>query len=145
MDQEFKGFETHNCLKQAFSKESGISNRYTYFSKIADIEGSPEVAKVFRDLAESSVCNSHGTLDFLKKVGDPDTDLTIGETERNLMAAIFSETKEYSEIYPLLRETAKREGFLDIANWLETLTKLKKVHVEKLENALLQFNALHGK
>lgn len=143
--QDFSGLETHTYLKQAFAKESGISNRYLYFAKIAEIEGSPEAAKVFRDLAESSVCNSHGTLDFLKRVGDPDTDLAIGETERNLISAIFSETREYSELYPMMQETARREGFLDIDNWLQTLAKLKKVHVEKLKIALEQFNQLHGK
>lgn len=145
MNQDFAGLETHTNLKQAFIKEAGISNRYLYFAKIAEIEGSPEVAQIFRDLAESSVCNSHGTLDFLKRVGDPDTDLAIGETERNLASAISSETEEYSELYPLMKETARREGFADIENWLQTLAKLKKVHVEKLQNALSQFNALHGK
>ncbi len=145
MNLEFKGLETHHSLKHAFSKESGISNRYLYFAKIAEIEGSPEVAQVFRDLAESSVCNAHGTLDFLKRAGDPDTNLAIGETDRNLISAISSETEEYSEIYPMMGEIARREGFLDIANWLETLTKLKKVHVEKLKNALSHFNDIPGK
>ncbi len=145
MNQELKGLETHTCLKKAFAKEAGISNRYIYFAKIAEIEGSPETAQLFRDLAESSICNSHGTLDYLKREGDPDTDMAIGETDRNLISAISSETKEFTEIYPMMEETARREGFLDVANWLETLTKLKKAHVEKLKNALSQFNALHGK
>jgi len=140
---DFNGLETHTFLKQAFTKEAGISSRYLYFAKIAEIEGSPETAQVFRDLAESSVCNAHGSLDFLKRVGDPDTDLAIGETERNLMSAIASETKEYLELYPKMQEAAKDEGFPDIANWLQTLTKLKKVHVEKLTMALTQFNQLH--
>ncbi|MBU0485639.1 MAG: rubrerythrin family protein [Proteobacteria bacterium] len=145
MNQDFEGLATHTCLKKAFAKEAGTSNRYLYFAKIAEIEGSPEAAQVFRDLAESSICNSHGTLDFLKRVGDPETDLAIGETDRNLTSAISAETEEYSEIYPLMQEAIKREGFLDIANWLQTLAKQKKVHVEKLKNALAQFNQLHGK
>lgn len=143
--QDFSGLETHSHLKQAFTKESGISNRYLYFAKIAEIEGSQEAAQLFRDLAESSICNAHGTLDFLKRVGDPDTDLAIGETERNLISAISSETQEYSELYPQMQESARREGFPDIDNWLQTLAKLKKMHVEKLTRALQQFNELHGR
>lgn len=145
MKQSFAGLETHSCLKEAFYKEAGISSRYLYYAKIAEIEGIPEAARIFRDLAESSMCNAHGTLDFLKQVGDPDTDLVIGETERNLISAIFSETKEFSETYPSMHDIVRKEGFLDIANWLETQEKLKKVHVNKLQKALSQCDTLHGK
>ncbi len=143
--QDFNDRKTHTCLKQAFSKEACISNRYLYFAKIAEIEGSPETAQLFRDLAESSICNAHGSLDFLKKVGDPDTDLAMGETERNLASAIFSETREYSDLYPQMQDTARQEVFPDIENWFQTLAKLKKAHVKKLKIALKQFNQLHEK
>jgi len=110
--------------------------RYLYFARIADIEGFPDVAQLFRDLAESGVCNAHGHLDFLKRIGDPDTDLPIGETDQNLIAAISSTTREQTGLYPLLAQTAANEGLLDIANWFETMTKTKKTHEAKLRKAL---------
>jgi len=145
MNHELEGLETHRNLKQGFASEAGTTSRYLYFARIADIEGSPETATIFRELAESSACNGHGFLDFLKRAGDPETDLPIGETERNLIAAISAETREFSEIYPRMKEVAALEGLPDIENWLLTLGKLKKVHTDRLKGALAQFNALHEK
>jgi len=134
--QGFKGQATHANLKQAFAAEAGDVARYLYFAKIADIEGFPDLAQLFRDLAESTACSAHGHLDFLKQVGDPDTDLTIGETDSNLLAAIASTCREQNELYPRLAQTAHEEGFADIANWFETLATSKKFHAEKLAKAL---------
>lgn len=133
---ELRGLATHDKLKAAFRAEAGTVLRYLYFARIADIEGFPDVAQLFRDLAESGVCNAHGNLDFLKRVGDPDTDLAIGETDQNLTAAISSTLREQTEFYPLIAQIAHKEGLLDIANWFETMTKSKKAHETKLQQAL---------
>ena len=135
---ELLGLSTHDKLKQAFRAEAGTVQRYLYFARIADIEGFPDVAQLLRDLAESGACNAHGHLDFLKRVGDPDTDLPIGETDQNLIAAISSTTREQTELYPLMAQTAHNEGLLDIANWFETMAKSKKAHEDKLKRALAQ-------
>lgn len=133
--EELQGLSTHDKLKQAFRAEAGTVLRYLYFARIADIEGFPDVAQLFRDLAESGSCNAHGHLDFLKRIGDPDTDLPIGETDQNLIAAISSTTREQTELYPLMAQTAHQEGLLDIANWFETMVKTKRSHEEKLKRA----------
>ena len=133
---ELRGLATHDKLKAAFRAEAGTVLRYLYFARIAEIEGFPDVAQLFRDLAESGVCNAHGNLDFLKRVGDPDTDLAIGETDQNLTAAISSTLREETEFYPQVAQIAHQEGLLDIANWFETMTKSKKAHESKLKQAL---------
>jgi len=130
------GLLTHEKLKQAFRLEASTVQRYLYFARIAEIEGFPDVAQTFRDLAESGICNAHGHLDFLKRIGDPDTDLPIGETDQNVTAAISSTTREHTESYPLMAKTAHEEGLPDIANWFETMAKTKKAHEEKLTKAL---------
>jgi rubrerythrin len=79
-----KGSKTHANLKAAFAGESQANRRYLYFAKIADVEGYPEVAGNFRDTAEGETGHAHGHLDFLKKAGDPATDLPIGDTMLNL-------------------------------------------------------------
>ena len=137
---ELHGLLTHDKLKQAFRAEAGTVLRYLYFARIADIEGFPDVAQLFRDLAKSGICNADGHLDFLKRIGDPDTDLPIGETDQNLIAAISSTIREQTELYPLLAQTATSDGLLDIANWFETMTKTKKAHEEKLKRSLAQLN-----
>ena len=75
-------------------------------------------------------------------VADPATDLPIGETDRNLGAAIIAETYEYTELYPAMAAQARGDGFTDVASWFETLAKLKRAHVTTLKQAVQQMQAL---
>jgi len=134
---QLKGSKTHDNLKSAFAGESQANRRYLYFAKIADVEGHPEVAGNFRDTAEGETGHAHGHLDYLKKVGDPVTDLPIGPTEDNLKSAIAGETHEYTDMYPGMAKTARAEGFPEIADWFETLAKAEKSHAGRF-NAMLQ-------
>ncbi len=136
-----EGLDTHKHLKDAFAEEAVTAYRYLYFAKIADIEGQPDVAQLFRDLAEGGICNAHGSLDFLRTEGDPLTGAPIGETDRNLHAALLAESTEYAELYPTMAAVAHAEGFPDIASWFETLTKLKRAHAEQLRAAIARLEA----
>jgi rubrerythrin len=73
--KNLKGTKTHQNLKDAFAGESQANRRYLYFAKIADVEGQPEIAGLFRDTAEGETGHAHGHLDYLRTVGDPATDL----------------------------------------------------------------------
>jgi rubrerythrin len=133
---ELKGSKTHQNLKAAFAGESQANRRYLYFAKIADVEGYPEIAGNFRDTAEGETGHAHGHLDYLKKAGDPATDLPIGSTELNLAAAVAGETHEYTDMYPGMAKAARQEGFGEIADWFETLAKAEKSHAGKFANLL---------
>ncbi len=133
---ELKGSKTHQNLKDAFAGESMANRRYLYFAKVADVEGYPEIAGNFRQTAEGETGHAHGHLDYLKKVGDPATDLPIGETEENLKAAVAGETHEYTDMYPGMAKTARDEGFSEIADWFETLAKAEKSHAGRFQNLL---------
>jgi rubrerythrin len=132
---DLKGTSTHQNLKDAFAGESQANRRYLYFAKQADIEGYPDVGGLFRDTAEAETGHAHGHLDFLKRVGDPATDLPIGSTDQNLGAAVAGETYEYTEMYPGMSKTARNEGFDDIAEWFETLAKAEKSHAGRFQKA----------
>jgi rubrerythrin len=133
---ELKGTKTHQNLKDAFAGESQANRRYLYFAKVADIEGYPEVAGLFKNTADAETGHAHGHLDFLKQVGDPATDLPIGDTSLNLAAAVAGETYEYTEMYPGFARTARDEGMSEIAEWLETLAKAEKSHAGRFQKAL---------
>ena len=133
---QLKDTKTHQNLKDAFAGESQANRRYLYFAKVADIEGYPEVASNFRETAEGETGHAHGHLDYLKQVGDPATGLPIGNTLKNLKAAVAGETYEYETMYPGMAKTAREEGFDDIAEWLETLAKAEKSHAGKFAQAL---------
>ncbi len=131
-----KGSKTHQNLKDAFAGESQANRRYLYFAKQADVEGYSEVASNFRETAEGETGHAHGHLDFLKVVGDPATDLPIGDSIANLKAAIAGETHEYTDMYPGYAKTARSEGFAEIADWFETLAKAEKSHAGRFEKML---------
>ena len=133
---ELKGTKTHQNLKDAFAGESQANRRYLYFAKQADIEGFPDVPGLFRDTADGETGHAHGHLDYLKKVGDPATDLPIGDTEANLKAAVAGETHEYTDMYPGMAKTAREEGFDEIADWFETLAKAEKSHAGRFGEGL---------
>jgi len=133
---KLKGSKTEENLKAAFAGESQANRRYLYFAKAADIEGYSEVAGLFRDTAEGETGHAHGHLEYLKKVGDPATDLPIGDVGEMLKSAVAGETHEYTDMYPGMSKTAREEGFAEIADWFETLAKAERSHAGKFQKAL---------
>src|ERR1700761_8344840 len=128
-----KGTKTHDNLKAAFAGESQANRRYLYFAKVADVEGQPEVAGLFRDTAEGETGHAHGHLDYLKRVGDPATNEPLGDTATNLKSAIAGETYEYTTMYPGFAKTAREEGFTEIAEWFETLARAERSHAGRFQ------------
>jgi len=133
---ELKGTNTHSNLIEAFARDAQVHRSYLYFARIAEIEGYGDVATLFRDLAELEEQFSAGHLDFLKRAGDPVTGAAIGETEKNLAAAIEVENRETVDALPRMVRTAHAEGFPDIANWFETLAWSKELHEARFREAL---------
>jgi rubrerythrin len=123
-------------LKAAFAGESQANRRYLWMAKVADIEGYPEIAGNFRETAEGETGHAHGHLDYLRPVGDPATGLPIGETADNLAAAVAGETHEYTDMYPGFAQTARAEGYDEVADWFETLAKAEKSHAGRFQGLL---------
>jgi rubrerythrin len=128
--------QTESNLKTAFAGESQANRRYLYFARIADVEGYPDVAALFRSVAEGETGHAFGHFDFLKTVGDPVTGEPVGTTALNLGSAIAGETYEYTEMYPGFAKTARDEGFEDVAEWLETLARAEKSHAGRFQQGL---------
>ncbi len=133
---ELNGSQTHHNLKEAFAGESQANRRYLYFAQKADIEGYPDVAALFRSVAEGETGHAFGHFDFLAEVGDPATGCAVGPTEDNLRSSVEGETYEYTEMYPGFARTAREEGFAEVAEWLETLARAEKSHAGRFTQAL---------
>jgi rubrerythrin len=117
---ELSGTATQENLKEAFAGESQANRRYLYFAQKADVEGYPDVAALFRSVAEGETGHAFGHFDFLAEAGDPVTDLPVGPTE----------------MYPGFAKTARDEGFAEIAEWLETLARAEKSHAGRFQQGL---------
>lgn len=140
-EADLVGTQTHENLKAAFAEEAMANRRYLYFAAKADIEGHSDVAAVFRSIAEGETGHAHGHLEFLEDVGDPVTGEPMGMTEDCLEAAITSETHSYNDMYASFAETARNEGFEDVAQWFDSLAKAEKNHAARFERALADLRA----
>ena len=131
---ELKGSATHERLRRAFDIASRSVQRLLYLANMADIEGRSHAASALRELAQGEAVNAQGHLDLLRRVGDPVTGLPIGETRQNLDALRVSELDEAETTYPNMARTARAEGFLDIADWFDTLAKAKRDFAARLDD-----------
>src|SRR5258706_9967526 len=122
------GTQTHENLKAAFAGESQAYRRYLYFAQKADVEGHPDVAALFRSVAEGETGHAFGHFDFLAEVGDPATGVAVGGSEDNLKSAVAGETYEDTEMYPGFARTARDEGLEEVAEWLETPARARERH-----------------
>lgn len=138
---ELKGTKTHDNLKEGFAGESQANRRYLYFAQKADVEGCPDISATFRSVAEGETGHAFGHFDFLSAVGDPVTDVPVGETHDNLQSAIEGETYEYTEMYPGFAKTAREEGFDEVSEWFETLARAEKSHAGRFTEALEKLGA----
>ena len=134
--QSINGSQTHKNLLEAFARESQANRRYLWFAQVADIEGHPDAAALFRSIADGETGHAHGHLEYIAEVGDPLSGESIGGTEANFKAAIASETYEYTQMYPGFAQIARNEGFEEIAQWFEALARAEKSHASRFGEGL---------
>ena len=133
---QLNGSKTEENLKAAFISEAQANRRYLYFANKADIEGQSDLAALFRSTAEGETGHAYGHLDYLAQTGDPVTGLPMGASRDNLKSAIASETQEYTDMYIGMAQTARAEGFDEIADWFEMLAKAERSHANRFRKAL---------
>ena len=140
MEEKFmaglEGTHTYENLKEAFARDSQANRRYLWFAQQADIEGFPEVAGLFRNVADGETGHALGHLEFLAEVSDPTSGKPIGDTEQNLKSSIASETYEYTQMYPSFARIAREEGFIEIADWFENIARTEKSHAGRFAEGL---------
>jgi rubrerythrin len=133
---ELSGTKTHENLKAAFTRESETNRRYLWFAQQADIEGRPEIAALFRAVAEGETSHAFGHLEYLADVGDPTSGEPIGATDENLRVAIAGEIDDATQMYPAYAMTARAEGFDDIADWFESVARDEENHAARFAAGL---------
>lgn len=129
---ELKDSKTASNLRQAFAEEAALAFRCLYYATLAEFEGLESHAALLKELAQSGDVAVQGCFDFLKLVKDPESGLSVGGTLKNLQALIQAEARREGRTYPEMAKTARREGFMDIASWFDTLEKSKRAHLRKL-------------
>jgi rubrerythrin len=93
--------KTQENLKAAFAGESQANRKYLAFAKVAEVEGKPNLAKLFRATAEGETVHAHN---HFKVLGG------LKGSAENLKAAIEGETYETETMYPQFIADAQAEG-----------------------------------
>ena len=133
---DLHGSRTHQNLMAAFARESQNSVRYLWFAQLADIDGQPDIAALFRSVADGEIGHAQAVLEHLVDLGDPVTGEPIGETDQNLRAAIAGEFDDAAESYPSFAAAARAEGHDAIAEWFDTLARAEDGQLDRLRAGL---------
>ena len=121
---ELKGSKTEQNLLAAFAGESQARNKYTYFASKAKKDGYEQLAAIFEETANNE--KEHAKLWF-KWLHDG----AVPDTKTNLQDAANGENYEWTEMYKEFAETAKEEGFDELARLFEMVGEIEKHHEER--------------
>ena len=121
---ELKDSKTYQNLMTAFAGESQARNKYTYFASAAKKEGYEQIAAIFEETANNE--KEHAKLWF-KALHNGEVPSTL----ENLKDAANGENYEWTEMYKEFAETARNEGFTEIANLFEKVGEIEKHHEER--------------
>ncbi len=127
-----KGTKTEKNLLASFAGESQARNRYTYFASVAKKAGYEQIAAIFLETADNE--KEHAKR-FFKFLEGGELEITAGypagvikDTAANLEAAADGEHLEWTKLYKEAEETARREGFDEIADLFKEIAEVEEEH-----------------
>ncbi|MFC1675418.1 rubrerythrin [Candidatus Omnitrophota bacterium] len=142
-----KGTKTEQNLLASFAGESQARNRYTYFASVAKKAGLEQISAIFLETADNE--KEHAKR-FFKLLKGGEVEITasypagvIGDTSANLEASAAGENMEWTKLYKDAEETARKEGFAQIADQFKEIAEVEEEH-EKRYRKLLE-NIKEGK
>ena len=121
---ELKGSKTEQNLMTAFAGESQARNKYTFYASQAKKDGFEQIASIFEETANNE--KEHAKLWF-KALHDG----KVPSTSENLKDAASGENYEWTRMYKEFAETAREEGFNEIADLFEGVGAIEKEHEER--------------
>lgn len=125
---KYSGTKTEQNLRAAFSGESEARNKYTFFASKAKKEGYEQIAALFLKTADNE--KEHAKLWFkLLHGGMPATELNLADAARG-------ENYEWTDMYAGFAETAREEGFDEIARLFEGVAAVEKEHEARYRRLL---------
>ncbi|MEG0875745.1 MAG: rubrerythrin family protein [Oscillospiraceae bacterium] len=134
---ELKGSKTFENLAFAFAGESQARNKYDYFASQAKKDGYEQIAAIFSETAGNE--KEHAKLWYKYMNGGK-----VSDTLTNLNSAADGEHGEWTEMYKEFAETARKEGFDEIADRFAGVALIEEEHekryrkfIENIEKGLV--------
>jgi rubrerythrin len=129
------GTKTEQNLLKAFAGESQARNRYEFFASQARKEGFEQIAAIFLETAGNEKEHAKRFFKFLEgrmlEITASYPAGKIGTTAENLKAAAAGENEERTTLYPAFAETAREEGFAEVAAAFTFITKVEAEHEKR--------------
>jgi Rubrerythrin len=128
---ELKGTKTEKNLITSFAGECQARCRYTFYASIAKKAGFEQISAIFMETAENE--KEHAER-FFKFLGDTvaevkgDFPAGLGDTLTNLQHAADGENEEWTKLYAEAEQTAREEGFPEIAVVFKKVAEVEKHH-----------------
>ncbi len=114
-------------LWTAFTGESKANRKYLAFAKKAESEGYPQIAKLFRAVAQAETVHA---LAQLRTLGEVKT------TAENLKNSIAGENYEWTTMYPEFIQDAQAEDNDAALLWFERPKAVEELHEQLYRDAL---------
>ena len=131
---------TSDFLHSAYGGESMAHMRYLHWSNIAEKEGFPNIARLFRAIsyAESVHAGNH-----FREIGGITSDATVtaggvfgvGTTVENLQGAINGELHEVNQMYPVYLNAAEFQNETGAKRSFHFALEAEKIHAELFKRA----------
>ncbi|MFC1658553.1 rubrerythrin [Candidatus Omnitrophota bacterium] len=140
MGKSIKGTQTEKNLLASFAGESQARNRYTYFASAAKKAGLEQIAAIFLETADNE--KEHAKR-FFKLLEGGEVEITasypagiIGDTSANLKEAASGENMEWTKLYKEAEETARKEGFEEVAVQFKEIAEVEEQHEKRYRKLL---------
>lgn len=138
--KSIKGTKTEHNLLASFAGESQARSRYTLFAEKAREEGYEQIAQIFQITAEQELVHAK---QFFSRLEGGVVEITagypagvVGDTLTNLKEAAAGEKEEWSDLYANFAETAKEEGFPEIAALFKLVASVEVEHEERYKKLI---------
>ncbi|MGD1119711.1 MAG: rubrerythrin family protein [Dehalococcoidales bacterium] len=125
-------YKTENNVQEAFGGESKAVRRYTLYAEKAEKDGLPQVAKLFRAVAEAEKVHARNHLTAID---------AIGSTKDNLLAASLGEQMEFTKMYPEFLRIAREEKNDRAERTFDFANKVEKLHFGLFEAVFTEVKA----
>lgn len=130
---KLKGTKTEQNLLAAFAGESQARVKYEYYASRAKKDGYEQIASLFMETSNNE--KEHAKIWFKLLNGG-----AVKHTTENLADAAAGENYEWTEMYAEFAETAKEEGFDNIAELFLGVAAIEKDHEERYRVLLNNIN-----
>ena len=139
----FKESKTKENLMRAFAGECQARTRYDFAAGIARGQKNYVVEGIFTFTANQEKEHAEVFYNHLKNENSETVEITAGypvnlsnDLCELLAAAVHNETEEYEDAYRSFGQTAKEEGFSEIAQSFLQIAEIEKSHAARFEKVL---------